>query len=199
MLMSHHSQHISLDRMVDLARGHLPAAEQQSIRIHAASCADCAAQMARIERLIAVTSADDSEDAPAHVVARAVRLMRQRNAAVLPAPRQRLTAALRFDSARTRIALGTRSQAASTRQVMFETEQHNVDVRIKPAGARWAVWGQVLGAVAGGQAELHGPATVQAELNSLSEFNLPPVPPGAYTLILRLDDLEIDMALTIGE
>jgi hypothetical protein len=155
--------------------------------------------MARITRLIAVTSADDSEDAPAHVAARAVRLMRQRNAAALPATRPRLTAALRFDSRRTPVALGARGQSAGARQIMFETEQHNVDVRIKPVGAQWAVWGQVLGAVAGGQAELQGPATVQADLNHLSEFDLPPVPPGAYTLILRLDDLEIDMALNIGE
>jgi anti-sigma factor RsiW len=198
MVMRHLSRHISLDRLVDLARGHLTAAEQQSIHAHTASCADCASQMARIARLIAVTSADDSEDAPAHVADRAVRLMRQRNAA-LSAMRPRLTAALRFDSRRMPVALGARGQAAGARQIMFETEQHNVDVRIKPVGAQWAVWGQVLGAVAGGQAELQGLATVQADLNHLSEFDLPPVPPGAYTLILRLDDLEIDMALNIGE
>ena len=197
--MRHRDRHISLDQIVDVARGHLPATEQQSIHAHTASCVACAAQMARIERLIAVTSADDSEEPPAHVVARAARLMRQRNAAGLPVPRRRVMASMHFDSRRSPIALGARSQSARTRQLMFETEQHNVDLRIKPAGAQWSIWGQVLGSVAGGQVMLQGPATVHSELNSLSEFSLPPVPPGDYSLLLRLDDLEIEMALNIGE
>jgi anti-sigma factor RsiW len=196
--MRHRNRHISLDKMVDVARGLVPDAEQQSIHAHTASCADCAARMSRIARITAATRADDSEEPPAHIGARAMRLMRQRNAAVPLPPRQRLTALLHFDSSRSPVALGARSQAAGARQVMFETEHHNIDVRIKQAGAQWSVSGQVLGTVSSGQVVLQGPATVQTELNSLSEFNLPPVPSGDYSLILRLDDLEIDIVLDIG-
>jgi hypothetical protein len=81
--------------------------------------------------------------------------------------------------------------------VVFETGLHDVVVRLRPAGDRCAIWGQVLGSVAGGQVALEGPASAHTELNSLSEFSLPPVPPGAYALTLRLDDAEIDMALDI--
>jgi anti-sigma factor RsiW len=183
--------------MVDLVRGHLPAIEQQSIHSHTAACAQCAAQMARVERLVAETRADDSQEVPTHVVARAVRLMRQRKAAAQPALRRRIAAVVRFDSARTPLALGRRSQPSSGRQVVFDTGLHDVVVRLKPAGDRCAVWGQVLGSVAGGQVTLEGPASAQTELNSLSEFSLPPVPPGAYALTLQLDDVEIDMALDI--
>ena len=191
-------QHVASNRMVDLARGHLPAAEQQPIRSHIATCAECAARMARIERLVAEASADDSEEVPEHVVARAVRLMHQRNAAARPASPRRITAALRFDSARMPLAMGKRSRPSGARQVVFETGLHDVVVRIKPAGDRCAIWGQVLGAVSGGQVAIEGPVSAQAELNSLSEFSLPPVPPGSYALTLRLNDIEIGMALDVA-
>jgi anti-sigma factor RsiW len=198
MVMRNQIRHVSLDRMADLARGRLPSAEEQSIHSHTMSCAHCAALMTRIERIVAVTGADDTEDVPPHVVARSVRLMRQRSAALQPPSRRRLIATLRFDSARVRVALGKRSRPSSARQVVFETGQHDVDVRIKSVAVGWVVWGQLLGPVAGGQAELQGPATVQTELNSQGEFSLSPVPPGTYTLTLRLDDVEIGMELDIG-
>jgi anti-sigma factor RsiW len=196
--MRDRNQHVALDRIADLARGLLPAAEQESIHSHMAGCARCAAQIARIERLFAVTSAGATEDVPSHVVARAVRLMRQRKAAMQLSPRRRIMATLRFDTLRMPVALGKRSQSVGARQLVFETGQHDVDVRIKPVGAHWAVWGQVLGAVTGGQVELQGPATVQTQLNSLGEFRMPPVPPGTYSLTLQLDDGEIGMDLDIG-
>jgi hypothetical protein len=124
--------------------------------------------------------------------------MRQRKAAAQPAPRRRIMATLRFDNLRMPVALGKRSQSVGARQLVFETEQCDVDVRIKPVGAKWAVWGQVLGSVTGGQVELHGPATVQTQVNTLGEFRLPPVPPGAYSLTLALEDGDIGMALDIG-
>jgi anti-sigma factor RsiW len=196
--MSDQTRHVSLDHMVDLVRGHLHATEQQSIHSHMATCTRCAAQMARIERLVTETSTDDSEEVPPHVVARGERLMRQRNAAAQSAPRRHIVAVLRFDSAHVPVALGRRSRPTGARQMVFETGQYDVVVRIKPIGARWAIWGQVLGSVAGGQVVLRGPAPAQAELNSLGELSLPPVPSGAYSLIVRLDDIEISMALDIG-
>jgi hypothetical protein len=51
-----------------------------------------------------------------------------------------------------------------------------------------------------GQVELQGPTfQVQAALNELCEFTLPPVPPGTYTLSLRTPDAEIEiMGLDVG-
>ena len=194
--MSERGQHISLDRLLDLARGDVPGAEQQAIRSHTASCASCAAQLARITRIVAVARDDISEEVPRHVVARAVRLMRQRTV-VAPDLRRRIVATLRFDSARSAGAVGRRSGLAGARQLVFETGLYDIDVRIRPAGAQWTIWGQVLGDVAGGQAALAGPATAQAEISGLGEFRLPPVPSGAYALTLHLDEVEISMELII--
>lgn len=191
--------HILLEDMVDFARGLLSGAEADALRGHVVSCASCSAQMARIERLLALAGADTSEEVPPELVARAVRLIRQRRAALAPPPRRLALATLRFDSAQAPLALGRRGGPGAARQLVFAGEQQDVDVRIKPSGAGWVVWGQLLGAVADGQAELAGPVRVQATLNPLGEFSLPPVPEGAYTLLLQLQDVEISMALEIGE
>jgi len=57
-----------------------------------------------------------------------------------------------------------------------------------------------LGAEDGRQVELAGPAgTTQAALNDLSEFALPPAPPGTYTLRVQLTELDITIAgLEVG-
>lgn len=130
---------------------------------------------------------------------KAERLMGQRSPMAQPAQRRRITAALRFDSLRMPIAMGTRSQPTRERQLIFEAGLYDVDVRIEPDGVLWALSGALLGSDAGGQVELKGPATVQTELNSLGEFSLPPMPSGTYSLTLRLDDVDVSMELVIGE
>jgi hypothetical protein len=58
----------------------------------------------------------------------------------------------------------------------------------------------VLGPHTGGQIELRGPVEVmQAELSELSRFRFPLIPAGRYTLTLRLDTAEVEIAdLQVG-
>jgi len=52
----------------------------------------------------------------------------------------------------------------------------------------------LLGTTTSGKVELYGEAAqVQATLNELSEFTLPAVPAGPYTLVLDLDEIEIEI------
>lgn len=196
--MSAQTPHIPLDQLVDFARGQLPGAERQAIQNHITSCSSCTAQLSRLEQLLALASTETGDKMPSPVVARALQLWRERRAALTPPPRRRILATLRFDSALAPLALGRRGGPGAARQLMFTAEQQDVDVRIKPSGAGWVVWGQLLGAAAGAQVELAGPATVQTQLSPLGEFSLPPVPRGAYTLQLQLEDVELSMALDIG-
>jgi hypothetical protein len=83
--------------------------------------------------------------------------------------------------------------------VLFEAEGYAIDLRIAPLGEVWRVSGQALGPGAGGRVMLLGPVAVEAALNDLSEFTLPPVPTGRYTLRLTLDEIEIEAAdLSVG-
>jgi anti-sigma factor RsiW len=194
------STHISLAQIVDLIEGRLAVADQVQAQSHMVACARCAAEGARLMRVIELMRADIGEDAPPDVATRAVDLFRSRRAPVSAGPRQRLSAALRFDSGRTPQPLGVRAGVPSDRQLLFDADQTAVDLRIIQAGELWGVIGQVLGRDLNGQVDLLGAAaTAQAVLNELGEFRLPPVPPGIYTLTVRLANADIEVAeLEVG-
>lgn len=134
--------------------------------------------------------ADTAEPPPAYVAARAVRLFRQR-VARQPGLARRVLASLSFDSRQAPLAPGLRAGPLAARQLLFSADDYAVDLRLTPAGATWTLAGQVLGPSAAGSVELHGPISARADLNQLSEFLVPALPPGSYTLTLRLDDTEI--------
>jgi hypothetical protein len=185
------SEHISFEQLLDLIEGRLSPDDEARARAHLAACPHCTTELASTHRLVNTMRADELEDAPPHVIARAVRLMR-------PAPSQpsllrRVLATLAFDSAQVQPSFGLRSGTPTARQMLFNADTHDLDVRITPINDHWFVTGQVLGPGADGRVELRGPATVQTTLNELSEFSLPLVPTGTYTLSVTLGDMAIEI------
>ena len=194
------SDHIPFARLVDLVEGRLTPNERPEMRPHLLACPRCAAQVAWLERVIGLMRADTAPHPPAHIVAAAKRLFQPPAILGLPRVRRQLIATLQFDSARIPAALGLRAEAQTKRQVLFVASSFFLDLHLAPHGALWAISGQLLGTDDGGQVELLGPAgTVRAELNDLSEFALPPSPPGSYKLTVKLTDLDITIAdLEVG-
>ncbi|KPV48024.1 hypothetical protein SE17_40305, partial [Kouleothrix aurantiaca] len=135
-----------------------------------------------------VMRADASESAPAHVREQAKRLGARLKR---PANRLQALARLMFDSAQAPLAFGIRAGANEQRHLLFETEYYTIDLRVRPQGELWSIAGQLLGAESAGSASLAGSAEATNVLNENSEFSLPLVPPGTYTLTLNLEALEI--------
>jgi hypothetical protein len=189
------SPHIPFVRLVDLVEGRLTPDELADTRPHLAACLRCAAEVAWLERVIGLMRTDPAEQPPAHAVAAVKQLFRLPAKPFQPAARRQLTALLEFDSASRPVALGMRAGARAERQLLFAVSSYLLDLRVAPHGALWVISGQLLGTDNGRQVELDGPAgTSQAALNELSEFALPPSPPGNYTLRLQLTDLDITIA-----
>ncbi|KAB8140106.1 hypothetical protein F8S13_24990 [Chloroflexia bacterium SDU3-3] len=150
-----------------------------------------AVTLAWLERVITHIRDDQSLSAPPEVVARAARLLRPLAPPRAPSLRERVSAALRFDS-RLQPAFGVRSGFASTRQLLFNAGMHDIDLRIAPSGGSWTISGQVLGPEGPGSVALELAGTRwEAKLNDLAEFELPPIAAGTYTLSLELEDAEI--------
>src|SRR5688572_1878029 len=201
------SSHLSFERLVDLVEGRLPPAEQTALLTHLSSCTRCATEKAWLERVIGLMRTDTTEDAPPAVVARAQRLFQARTvgtqATQAGSTLRRIQALLHFDSLQRPLALGMRSGQPAARQLLLKAEDYELDMRITPAGTAWQVSGQLLGPETKGQVELRRAADrdssqgatgmLQAELNDLGEFNLPPTSPGVYQLLLRLDNLEVEL------
>lgn len=194
--MSSGSRHIPFEQLADFADGRLGAGDRARVEAHLAGCARCAAEAGALGKLIGLMRATAVADAPAHLVARAVRLFAPRAVGPAPGLRQRILATLRFDSgpsSQLSPAFGVRSAATAPRQLLFSAGEHEVDLRLAPAGDRWTIAGQVLGPGGTGQVVLQGPATGETTaFNEDGEFALAPVPAGTYTLRLLLGDVEVE-------
>jgi anti-sigma factor RsiW len=195
------SDHVPDELLIDLIDGRLPDAAAVSVREHLAGCAGCANRVTRLERVITTLRTDALEDAPADVQARAARLLTAPPATERPSLRRRLLAVLRFDSAERPMAMGARAGQPLARQLLFLAEAHELDLRIAPADALWAVSGQVLGPADAGEVTLHSPtAAWSVAINELGEFALPPVPAGSYIVAVRLLDRDIEVPnVTVGD
>ena len=86
------------------------------------------------------------------------------------------------------------------RQLLFRAAELGLDIHVASTGSTWTISGQVLGSDEGGLVALQGQvATSQVTLNDLSQFTLPPVTSGTYTLIVQLKDTVIEIpTLEIG-
>jgi hypothetical protein len=140
------------------------------------------------------------DEAPEALIQRAIGLWQPRAMTRPTAPAgalRRLVAALSFDSgASTPAALGLRSGALATRQLLFTAEGHDVDLRLEPmAGGLWKISGQVLGPDSQGSAVLRpaGAPAQQVAWSPLAEFSFDPVAAGACQLLLRTEAWEIDI------
>jgi hypothetical protein len=129
-----------------------------------------------------------------------VGLLGSRRPPEAPTSRQRLYAALRFDSARANAAPALRSRPSLERQLMYNAEGFDLDLRIQPAGRMWQISGQVFGCAGSGQIELDGPSgPTCTDLNEQYEFRLPPIPAGNYNLTVRLEQIDVEITgLEIG-
>ncbi len=187
--------HVSFEQLVDLVEGRLSPEERMLAQSHVSGCRACSEQVGWLERTLALMREDEGDDAPSYVVGRARGMFRPRAAVERPGIARRLVAALRFDSAQQpSLAFGVRGAQAPARQLLYRAEDHDLDVRVAPARDLWTVSGQILGPSAEGQVELEGPTdAVQARLNELGEFALPPVPAAVYTLRLRVGEVEVEI------
>jgi hypothetical protein len=154
-------------------------------------------------------------DAPAALQRAAVDLWvapPPRLADVAQAALRLVSAVLRFDSwgaGQTAVAQGLRTlrspTAPSTRHLLFSAEGRDVDLRIAPAAAGFALTGQILGPDEGGAVELAaqdaaGGAARVAAIDAMGEFRIDGLAAGGYRLTLKLGADQIVLpVLQVGE
>lgn len=193
-------QHIEFSTLADLVEERLTDAERPAILAHLATCAECAAQRAKIEKTIDMMRSPELEEAPRYAVAQAINLFRSHRkqpASLI----QRLVALLQFDSHQQMTpAFGMRSAATAERQLLFTAGDYELQLQIANESDGWVISGQLLGAGASGEVELKNQTiAVQTTLNELCEFTLPTMPAGNYALTLHLSSIEIEVPnLTVG-
>jgi anti-sigma factor RsiW len=182
-------------QLIDLVEGRLDPTQAAQVRAYVATDQRAAAELVWLEATIGLMRADAVEgvDAPDHVINRALRLIRPAMPVVRhPDLLHRVMAVLRFDSLHQALAPGMRADATPQRQLLYTASTCDIDLRIVPHGDLLRISGQILGSDEPGIViAQNAHITVEAPLNDLSEFSLPLISAGVYTLTVRLDTIEM--------
>ncbi len=194
--MKNPKSHIPFEKLTDLAEGRIPT-ERENLMVHVAECSSCSADFDRLSNVINLMRSDTAADAPRDLIAHAVNMFQSRSHASEPSLLRRIVAALSFDSFTAAPAFGMRSGQSPVRQLLFETDEGDLDIRVESRADGLIVSGQVLGhTCAGGQVALEGVAhSAAATLNDVCEFKFSSVPAGSYSLRVSLSHVELEIPL----
>ncbi len=184
------SIHISVETLANIVDDWATSVAPETAT-HLSTCSICSDTLRRLQQLIHTMKSDSTTDAPRDVLTSAINIFSQEKRS----PLRRIVAFLIFDSRNTGPAFGVRSLRAASRQMLYSAEEIDLELRITVQNDECILAGQVIGeGCAEGQVEISGVAgTSKATLNEVCEFTLPPIPPGNYSLRVRMLDREIEI------
>ena len=191
-IMNIFSPHIDFTELADLADER--AAASSEIREHLAHCSSCSSELQTLRQTTGLMRADVIESAPAELVNYAKGIFRQRAGDPKPSTLSRILAALTFDSLTAAPAYGLRSEAGSGRQLVYSTENVDIDVRVSAENDNWQIEGQVPGSLCDtGEVNLESEAfSATTKLTELCEFSFSSIPAGTYRLAVHLHNVIIE-------
>jgi len=145
----------------------------------------------KLEHIISRMQADRSVDAPADALKYVKNLFKTR--APEPSLMTRIVAVLKVDLAPNRAAFGERSGGGEARQMLFESGDNAVDIRIAVVDGGFDIRGQILGdGFASGDAGVENSGfSTSSVIDDIGGFRLSSIPAGEYSLTLRDGKSEI--------
>ncbi len=191
--------HLKYGTLLNYVENQLPPEERSQVDAHLAGpCWQCARRLALLRTVLHSMTIHRTVAPAEEILKRAVDIGRSQRDLPERKPWLRVVAALRFDSRLQLSAAATRG-AARTRQMLFTTEQVDIDLQIKPGRIDHDLLGQMLSASRSGEAV---PAFVSlqnntgtllraTETDSLGQFAFRQIPPGSYDLVFDLVNQEV--------
>jgi len=191
--------HITYETLLNYLENRLPAKERGKVDEHLAqSCQQCNKHLDLLRTVLQTVSEDRSVPPPADVLKRAVDKVKNRKKTLKPGQLwNRVVAALSFDS---RLQLSTAATRGSgrARQMLFTTDQVDIDLQVKSGRKDHELLGQVLdtrqsGGFISAFVSLQNSEGEQraTETDSLGQFAFHGVSSGTYDLVFDLEDQEI--------
>jgi hypothetical protein len=189
--------HFTYETLLNYLENGLPADERKKVEEHLAGpCQQCGWRLARLQAVLHSVSGDRTAAPPEDVLKHAVDVARQ--ARPLAKPWMRVVAALNFDS-RLQLSSAATRGATRTRQMLFTTEQVDIDLQIKPGHGDTDLLGQMLSA---GHPDEVLPAFVSlqnnigtvlraTETDAFGQFAFRQIPSGRYDLVFDLGTQEV--------
>lgn len=150
----------------------------------------------KIEHIIQRMLTDRSVDAPEDVVTYARNLYRTRAAEPKASIIRRVLAVMQVDLAPNRAAFGERSASGSqARQMLFDSGDNAVDLRITAIDDKFDIRGQILGdGFANGEIEIISDnVSITVKIDKTNAFNVSGLTAGKYNLTITGKNTEIQI------
>jgi hypothetical protein len=191
--------HLKYEILLNYLGDQLSAEERGKVDAHLAKpCWQCGRHLALLRTVLHSIAEDRTVAPPPAILKRAVDIGRSQRELPGRNPWVRVVAALRFDS-RLQLSSAATRGATRARQMLFTTEQVDIDLQIKPGRADNDLLGQMLstqppGEVVPAFVSLQSNAGVSlraTETDSLGQFAFRQIPSGTYNLVFDLENQEV--------
>jgi hypothetical protein len=189
--------HLKYETLLDYLEDRLLAEERSEVDAHlVGGCPQCKRRLSLLREVLVSIAGDNTVAPPADILKKAVGIAGR--GPFRPKPWMRVIAALSFDS-RLQLSPAALRGVGRARQMLFTTEQVDIDLQVKPAGVDHDLLGQVLGAGHSGEAvpafvslQSSGGQPLRAtETDSLGQFAFRQIPSGVYDLVFDLETQEV--------
>ncbi len=190
--------HLTYETLLSYIENQLPGDERARTEEHLSQpCQQCNSKVAQMRLVLDAIAADTTVTPPPGVMQQAIAAYQERAASV-HRPLLRVLAELLFDSRLQLSPMASRG-AAHTRQMLFATQQVDIDLNITPERSDHNLVGQILdreqtneypAAFVSLQNET-GTLLRSMETDSLGQFTFRQIPPGVYDLVIDLGSQEV--------
>ena len=190
--------HFKYETLFNYLENQISLEERSQLDEHVASCPRCSQRLVRLQKVLRSTTGDRTVAPPESVLKRAVSIAQGRREAHPHKPWMRVIAALSFDS-RLQLSAASVRGVARGRQMLFTTEQVDIDLQIKPGHTDRDLMGQMLSTSSSGEV-LPAFVSLQSsagtwlratETDSLGQFTFRQIPSGNYDLVFDLENQEV--------
>lgn len=190
--------HFNYETLLNYLEDQLSVEERSQVDAHVSSCQRCGQRLALLRTVLQSTAGDRTVAPPESILKRAVDIAHDRRESSQRKPWMRVVAALRFDS-RLQLSSAATRGATRGRQMLFTTEQVDIDLQIKPGRTDSDLLGQMLSTQRTGEilpafVSLQSSAGVllrATETDSLGQFTFRQISSGIYDLVFELEDQEV--------
>jgi hypothetical protein len=190
--------HISYETLLDYVDNRLPAEERSRVEEHLTeTCHQCDRRLVLVQTVLQTVTADYTVAPPPDVLSQAVDRAKVQKKEASPKFLNRLVATLAFDN-RTQLSFGATRGSGQARQMLFTTEQVDIDLQIKSGRKDHELRGQILDTQHPGDilpvfVSLQNNEGQQraTETDSLGQFVFHGISSGTYDLVFDLENQEI--------
>ena len=185
--------HISDEVLQDYVEQRLDLTSTAKVRLHVSICPTCATELAYWDRLIPPLREAARYAVPEPVLQRALAIFDRMERK--PTFRERILAALVFDSRRQPLLAGARDLQHSSFKLLYEADGAHIDILCERDSSAWTLAGQVLSNARpdlGWRISVHHDGLSQTiSVDRLGEFRLHHLEPGEHALSILSADREI--------